>query len=462
MSNYLSKAALFLGKERFSPQTGLLHLFHEKDTTQHYTIPIFENLTFSLALLRTKEIDNIEMGEKILERCLSFQTKEGSFPCYLHEYPLDHSYLKTIDILNVLYWIAKEFKKVLSVELRKKIVKAKRRLIFFSEKKKKYFPASSLFRFEVLKNSIEEKPLYFSKKFNKSFLYSKEGLKDVSLSLQVYDLENKKAFSRSIWNETFNFFHKHLLSYFGPVDNIFQNKYRQDLHLSDLFFLSLLKEEKTIDPNDPEILASSLIKPILNVRPIEEEEKPILLTFEKEGGRWLSLKDKNYCFISREKAEKIDKAKAGMHLFYLAFGNNNLINSFTCQHFEGEFFSKVLPKGFEMEFIFPEEVREDEFELKFFVENIGCQILVNDQKATSFTFKDEITLKNDGFQLSLFFEKEDENTKFAGHILRGNRPSQLASKKDKCIAYDYLIAFRTVYRGCRAKIKLKASYTDRD
>jgi hypothetical protein len=450
-----AKEAYSLGKLRLSPQTGLIHLFHQEEEGNHHTIPLFENLTFALALFRTKEIDNIELAQKILERCLSFQTKEGSFPMYLHEYPLDHSYLNAIDILNTLYWIGKEFTKILPTELKKKCNKAQSRLISFGEKKKKYFPPSSLFRFEILKNSIGKKNLNFSRKFNKSFLYSKEGLKDIFLSLQVYDLENKKEFSRSIWKEALKLFHRPLLSYAGAFDNIFQSKYSQKLHLSDLFFYSLLKEEQKFDASDPEILAASLIRPILNVD-LSQDEMSAFFKFEKEEMRWLSLKEKSFYLVSLEKAKNVDKAKAGMHLFYLLLGNRNFASSFTCQHFEGEFFSQIFHKGFEMEFILPEEIKEDQFEIKLFVEN-NCQILVNGQKATSFTFNDEITLKNNGVTVTFYFEKEGEKERFSGHILRGNRPSQVASKKDRSIAYDYLIGLRTVHRSSRMKIKLKAN-----
>lgn len=138
----------------------------------------------------------------------------------------------------------------------------------------------------------------------------------------------------------------------------------------------------------------------------------------------------------------------------LFFGSFNDINSLVCQYFDGSFYSKREKQGAQIDFIFSEKINEDEFEIMFFVENRGCEILVNNKKATFFDLSDTITLKKDKVSVSLKFDPLLDD-KFCGHIFRGNRPSQLSFRKDKLIAYDYVIALRTIARREKSKIGAK-------
>lgn len=492
MNLNLNSSALNLGKKKFSSQTKFLHYFSHKDAEVHHTIPVFENFAFALALLRSKEIDNIELAIDILDRLLKFQTSSGSFPSFVHQYPLDHLYLKDIDILNTFYWIGKEFKKVMPSSLKEALERSISLLIDFCDSKKSYFPQSSLFRFDLLKSVIKGSTFNFEENFDPLFLNSKEGLKDVFLSLQVFDLENSKKISKDIWKDSLNLFHAKLHSYIGPPANIFQNKYKEDLHISDLFFFSLLKAEKALDLDDPVFLYASLIRPILNLDLLKRQNDPSIFTFtqynyrrpasfedsfqeiseqsvdeeislknnpENDQKNWISLQSSNFSITTLEKTLPIDKRLFGFHLFKAIFGGLNT-SSLVCQHFEGHFSSKVMDNDTVLlEFILPEGSKEDEFEIKFFTENHNCDILVNDTKATAFSFGDKLTLKNNKAQVDLVFELLDTQSKFCGHILRGNRPSQLSSRKDKFEAFDYLISLRTIHRlpNCKIKALLKFS-----
>lgn len=67
------------GRSRLGARTGLIH--------DGETIPIYENFCFCLSLFRQKTVDAITEGKALLSRLLAFQTADGNFPAYLHDYP---------------------------------------------------------------------------------------------------------------------------------------------------------------------------------------------------------------------------------------------------------------------------------------------------------------------------------------------------------------------------------------
>ena len=265
MTSNLQNLSLSLGNNKYSSETGLIQFFHKKDAVFHHTIPILENLTYSLSLLRSKEMKNIERAFDIMDACCRFQVLDGGFPRYIHEYPNIYFYSVNIDILNVFYWIKKEFKKIISSEVKSRVDKVISLLISFLEEKQNYLQESTLFRFNILKSAITDTSFDIENDFKEKYLYSKDGLKDIFLSLQIYDLENKKKITKDIWKKGLNLYNRELYSYIGPLDNLFQERYISEVTLSDLFVISFYKNHALVDDDNPILLLSSLIKPILNI-----------------------------------------------------------------------------------------------------------------------------------------------------------------------------------------------------
>lgn len=67
------------GRKRFSSQTGFVH---EEDR-----IPIYQNFCLAFALLRLKTTDSVIEGRALIEKLFGFQTPDGNFPVYLHDFP---------------------------------------------------------------------------------------------------------------------------------------------------------------------------------------------------------------------------------------------------------------------------------------------------------------------------------------------------------------------------------------
>lgn len=100
----------------------------------------------------------------------------------------------------------------------------------------------------------------------------------------------------------------------------------------------------------------------------------------------------------------------------------------------------------------PEGDVQEEIEIAYYLNlHPENQILVNQQKATTFQLGDVLQIA-EKFELKLTLESGEG--KFWGHLYRGNRPGQLSG--DKFEAYDWVIGLRSVKRSgsCRIRVSL--------
>jgi len=95
-----------------SRETGLIHF------PTPYTIPLYHNFCFCLALLRSLIGDNVQEAKERLLHLLSFQDEKGCFPIFLHEYPKTNPYSKASLPLKL---IEKHFGHVLGEDIREKL-----------------------------------------------------------------------------------------------------------------------------------------------------------------------------------------------------------------------------------------------------------------------------------------------------------------------------------------------------
>lgn len=414
--------AVDIGKKKYSNKTGFLHHHHEKQSNSFETIPIFENFAFALALLRTRNVDNVAMAIDLVKKLRGFQNEEGFFPMYIHEFP-QVNYNLNVDICIALFWIDREFFKLFDRELKKVL----RRLIKACDKKSFCFSKNVLLKFKVLSS-------LFSKKRIDSLdflLDSKEDIKDMLLAIQMVDLENKKKQSRDLLKKALSFYSS--TDYIGPPIDLFQNESAPELTFSDLFVLSYLKKLSKID--HPIFMLGGLIRPVnfsIEADPFELDQ-------------WHCLRNKGVSIISMKKSTPIDKRFRGFHLFR-AFFKNSLV----CQDFESQFSSEIKEDHLILKFDLSKDIKLDQFEIQFFTE-MSSEVLVDNTKATSFKCGDRISILNDdkkGVILSFF-----SDALFTGHILRSNRHSQLV--KNRVLAFDYAIALRTIRRSSDCSVEVK-------
>lgn len=96
--------AVAAGQKRRSPRTGFVHLFPHEEVSD--TIPLYENFCFALALFRQKTAESVTVGKELLSRLLAFQTPDGNFPIYLHDYPRCFDLQMPLKVAPLLiYWL---------------------------------------------------------------------------------------------------------------------------------------------------------------------------------------------------------------------------------------------------------------------------------------------------------------------------------------------------------------------
>lgn len=124
--------AVAAGRKRQSPRTGFVHFFPADEAITD-TISIFENFCFLMALFRQKTVESILEGKELLERLLAFQTQEGNFPLYLHDFPKCYDPWMALRVAPVLVQIQRRFGTVIGSDVNEKISAALTRLLQFAE-----------------------------------------------------------------------------------------------------------------------------------------------------------------------------------------------------------------------------------------------------------------------------------------------------------------------------------------
>lgn len=107
--------AVQAGRKRQSARTTFVH--------QEELIPIYENFCFAFALFRQKTADSVTEGKELMERLLAFQTSEGNFPVFLHDYPRCFDFQMGLKIAPILIYLLKFFRPVLG-DLKNKVEEA--------------------------------------------------------------------------------------------------------------------------------------------------------------------------------------------------------------------------------------------------------------------------------------------------------------------------------------------------
>ena len=107
------------------------------------------------------------------------------------------------------------------------------------------------------------------------------------------------------------------------------------------------------------------------------------------------------------------------------------------------------------------EDKEKAREIIFYSEALeDTRIKVNGIPATTFALGDEVVLTTAKMQIKLSFHPCEGGGNFMGHIMRGNRPSQIGLKGDHRLdANDWQIYLRTISRMTPCKLKVNIQVT---
>lgn len=478
--------AIKYGRSKQSLSTGYIHYnYQSHEGEEKNCIPVYENSLFILALFHTRTMENVTEAKELLNKLLYFQSdldeySSGNFPVYLHEYPLCKDRLISVNVLTSFYWIHKLYSNILGSELKKRfensIAKAlKQCLKAYKEKKCPYGYSVKIgalaYSFGKALSLPEcqsegEGILKSLSTIGVESFCSQTICSDTLAAIQIAELDMTR--SDSDWHFFWKFinetWHKDLGSYLGPALKEYQMAYEPQATLFDLYLSVISKKfsSRSLNPSMT-LLQGVLIRPTA----IDLVNDGSSFKCEKEvcNGKWFLNKENHFgssVFVSHK--DDVNRNEKGYHELKLIWGSLKKLHSFVCQdgnhvltHFD------YHDNNYELTFKLGEIPQVDDKErsrevIFFFDADDAVEIEVQGKKSNTFKIDDSVTIKLDGIVLKVSFEVLEGEGDFFGHIMRGNRPSQLALKgENRYNAYDWQLFIRTLRRSENCVVKARVS-----
>ncbi len=454
------------GNKHLSTQTDYIHLkYHALNEDSHLTIPLVENFLYALALFRTKSVENVTKAKGMVEKLLHFQSPQGNFPVYLHEYPECKDNYLSIQLLPPLYWILQNFSQVLGGDLKAKIENALLKLLKYTlnatkDKNLPYFMrvqvAASAFAIGKLLNVnvfLEEgdKQLQEFKSIPKDAFDPKD-LSHMIVASQMINPDLSKSFIPNFIEHLSKTWDKKLNAYKGPSSFENQVEFEPESTLYDLFMGCLTsKFSKRALKDAPFHLMASLI----------QETSDELIDCPNE---WEDIIDDKKFMVSTNEKYSFAISEERLSPFKLMWGDLNRLHTLKIEggNSKNVTFSK---KDNTLELLFdlgevPElEDKEKSREIAFYFDLFdNTSVKIEGLRATTFQLNENVAVEVDGFHFSLKFEIVEGDGQFLGHFMRGNRPSQIANKgKMRFSAFDNQLFLRTIRRPASKACVIKAT-----
>lgn len=431
LARKLNEASLTAFRKRLNDQTGYIHLlYHHKDDKPEVTIPVMENFLYAWALLRSKTAENILEAKNHLDKLLPFQAELG-FPVYLHEFPQVKDRVLNFHIYALLAGILKGFQGVLGHELKGKIEAAMQRLFVNCQMSLSEFnvPFSAQVRAACAANdtawltALAANPAWHSTADLGTLIGS------------LYTVYPRLADSpwKGFWEQLQIDWHRNTMSYQGEAKLDYQNGYEPQATLLDLVmgvFYGTLSKRALAD--GPHLLQAPWI-PQIDEEASEKYEPPFHLATNP---------------------------------FRCHFGSPERVHTLVCQG--GNIRSlQITRDGDDVEMIFdldtlPEtEEKEKLREIVFFLDYADTHsITFNGSSSTTFQITDLVEINSPAFKATMQFELLEGSGQWMGHLMRGNRPGQIAAKgANRFQSYDWQIILRTLRRTSPCKIGCRLAFS---
>lgn len=466
--------AISTGRTWQSPQTGYVQYCpFQAEEEEHHTTPLYENLLFVLSLFRSKSVDNVNEAKTALKKLLSFQTKEGAFPRFIHEYPglVDHN--ACFFLFLPLFLIRKSFfftfEKEWGEEFDKKI-----QALFsyaFSQEEKFSLPYT-------LRAILASAALGFSEIYNDAALEKKGRAIENTLFSDEKDpawgspstlghlyaaaqMAGKKRSEK--WLGFFFFlevvWHPFLKAYAGPsMMEFWKGDYPEPTLLDLVMGMESGGFPSRIFQNTPLLLEGALLDKEVEEPKEQKEQSFHLYTTAFKGFKSLFCKGKDYAAAALFKENNETETKKGFLPFCLLFGDQFGMHSIVAEGparlFDAYFEENKLITKWEIDY--PASNDEKEGDLCFFFEDRGdLEWLVGSEKATVFRLGESIYIKAAGMTWRAVFYLEEGSGTFVGQVLKGNRSSQIMTKgKHRYTAFDWVFSLRTVRRSYPCVLRL--------
>lgn len=476
-----AERALEAGRHWQSPHSQFVQ-YTPLDPSCREVAPLYENALFILALLKSRTAENIGEAKVLLERLLFHQARApslsaGNFPRYLHESPTCHSRWMGIKLLAPLYQSYQLFHTVLGEDLRQKSAEALLTLCGYAlqtlEKESaadygialqigagvcavgRLFDRSDLVSDgEQILNDLEKLGL-------QPHWLSREGLGEMVIHLQMA----YGKISESPWK----FFWQHLKSTWHPVWKIYRGpafeEFQEELSPKATLYDRLMASFNGEMPCHSSLISICDLHGILIVDTQDRMEVPVDVVYEAKVGdaAWKIYSSAQCAWSVIEQPGADSQSQKGCHPFLLQWKAEGSLYSLAVAG--GRFSAmqhRVTEKGVDLIFELSAPVENDHplenREISFFCTAYdGLKIDVEGVAATTFRLGERVEIAAGG-KIGLRIVLDHGEGDFLGHLMPGNRPAQLAVKKNQPgKAFDRQIFVRTLRKSgpCTLRVSIE-------
>lgn len=481
LGRQLNDMALTAGRKRQSAQTGYVHYFyHDSEDDAQQTIPLIENVYFALALLRTKTSENVTEAKEILNRLLFFQNPtESNFPIYIHEYPHCKDRFLGVQLLPAFFFILDEFDLVLGADLKQRLHLCVSKLLHstlkaLDEKKPSYAlgikiaAAAKAFGIYFEDLALEQKGEQLLNQYLNMGLqpawFIPTSIADICIALQLAYASIQESPWKDFWQHLIQTWHLPTCAYIGPGLKQHQQADEPQPALYDLmmgYFSQGFSQRALRDA--PYHLHAVLIRPIEEFFPVVTY--PLSIKGLLNQCPWTIYQQEKFAYSLIDSNALPNPAhKNAFHPLAVVWGDKDKVHSFVCQ--EGNFDSFTFESnGHEIELViqlspdYELDDREKAREIAFFFDiEPDVKMTIHGEAATTFDLSEEFILKTPQVELSLVISHTQGEGQFLGHLMQGNRSSQIHLKgAHRFKAYDWQLFFRTLRRSstCQFKASLR-------
>lgn len=479
LSKILGDWALAAGRKLQSKQTGFVHYYYGDPQQASDTIPIYENVLFVLALLRTRMVEQVQEAKVLLKGILHFQNFQendayGNFPVYLHAYPQCSDSALSIKILAPLYWIIKQFGHVLGSELKTKLEKATDLLLQHSVRLDcvKTYPYFLIVRFacalqafgnlwqlDKYRSQGENLLQELSEQQTEECLSTAQ-LGEILIGLQMVYPTLSLSPWRSLWQYIEHTWHQDTGTYLGPCIRERQEKVEPEPNLYDLYcgyFSRQFSQRASL--YRPQHLYGILIQSTDDF--FQKNTNNCTVKGQWKGQLWQTFYQSSLAYTLFEKTTPYqlatDKTYTPLHLIW---GDLQKVHTFVCQ---GGFYQQVRwmknDDSIALIFTLQENPALDECsqsEIEFFLDfDPEVTFTIDGHRTTTFRFGDRILVNQPTQRFQITFELLEGAGDFIGHITRGNRPSQVDLKREKRFhSHDWRLVLRTIRRQTNCVVRM--------
>lgn len=387
--------ALAACRFRQSPKTKFLHYF--PSSLDKETIPIYENLCFSLALLRQKNAEDVLEGKELLLRLLPFQTPSGNFPVFLHDYPNAFDRLLPLKLAPLFVHIINKYGNWLGVQALKNVQKTLKSLLECARQNGLEKPYPPLWEARLL--ALEGQKVGETPPIS---LVTADDWFEWIVTSQLID-SSKRAFP---------------IPYSSVLEMFLGEKEEREEGMAASYAIEWILSEQTgflrkRPLHHPELIYTAALFPFSTS--LTNEVHPLLLP-------------RQIVWKSQEAIHSLSASKGAIQNGEILF------------ELEGEM----------------EEGREDLFEAAIFLtDRPDTKIYVKGKRATVFRMGEPLTIQTPTLEINLVFELASGKGDFLGHLSKANRPAE----KSKTGPFDWQMGIRTLRREgpCRIKAKFALS-----